>query len=178
MTWTRYLFKEHRTHVVPKRLALALLHDLTTRHGAELENVPVRETSGAPEFQNTSIVSSWAIDLGGMWTAGSPTVTVHLRGLSIEVLCHHVSLVIARLRRLKPQRFADDGDLWYGLPHWHHALILLPQQYLSLLAQLVAIAPLAELQSEYFEKARAKLNAITVPIMTSEGEIVRGIGPP
>ena len=165
MTWTRYIFKEHRTHVVPKRLAHAILHDMTTLHSAELES----------ERPHTSAVTEWTIDLGGMWPVRAPSETVHLRGLSIRVPCHHVDLVIEKMRRLTPQRFSCSGDLWYGLPHWYDALVMLPQQYHSLLAQLLRCAPHATEQSVMFERARARVK--TVAIMTPEGEVVRGIAP-
>ena len=67
------------------------------------------------------------------------------------------------------------GEVWYGLPHFHHALILLPQQYLSLIAQLKAVAPQAAGRSDVFDNARAKLN--TIPLLTPDGELVRGIVP-
>ena len=169
MSWTRYIFEEHRTHLVPKRLSAAVLHDLTTFHGATL-----RDFGTASEFRNTSITESWGLDLGGMWVMGQPTEQLRLRGLSIEVPSHHVEIAIARLRKLRPQRLAG-GEVWYGLPHFHHALILLPQQYLSLLAQLVAVAPRAAERSCVFDTARAKLN--TIPLLTPDGELVRGIVP-
>lgn len=166
MTWTRYIFKEHRTHVVPKRLAHSILHDMTTFHGAELEN----------ERPHTSAVSEWTIDLGGMWPVGAPSEKVHLRGLSIRVPCHHVNLVIARMRKLVPQRLSFNDDLWYGLPHWYDALVMLPQQYHSLLAQLVSLSPHATERSVMFERSRAQVK--TIAIVTPEGEVVRGIAPP
>lgn len=169
MSWTRYIFEEHRTHCVPKRLAAAVLHELTTFHGAKL-----RDFAPASEFRHTSATETWGLDLGGMWVQGQPTEQVRLRGLSIEVPSQHVEIAIARLRKLRPQRLAN-GDVWYGIPHFHHALILLPQQYLSLLAQLVAIAPRAAGRCGVFDNARAKLN--TIPLLTPDGELVRGIVP-
>jgi hypothetical protein len=173
VTWTRYIFTEHRTHVVPKRLAAAILHDLTTHHGAELETFDERSA-----YRHTAVVSECSIDFGGMWVTGSPSETVHLRGLTLKVPCHHVTLAIERLRRLKPRRVVDGGDLWYGLPYWNDALILLPQQYHSLLAQLVAVAPRAIERSDHFERGRAKVEALTIPVVTATGEIVRAIFPP
>jgi hypothetical protein len=165
VTWTRYIFKEHRTHVVPKRLAHAILHDMTTLHGAELET----------ERPHTSAVSKWTIDLGGMWPVGAPSEEVHLRGLTIRVPCHHVGLVIEKMRRLTPERLSCSGDLWYGLPHWYDALGMLPQQYHSLLAQLVRLAPRADARSEMFERARARVK--TVAVATPDGGVVRVIAP-
>ena len=169
MSWNRYIFEEHRTHLVPKRLAATVLHEMTTLHGAKLREFP--ETS---PYKHTEITSTWGLDLGGMWVTGQPTEQLHLRGLSIEVPSHHVEIAIARLRKLCPQRLSG-GEVWYGLPHFHHALILLPQQYLSLLAQLVAIAPRAAERSCVFDNAHAKLN--TIPLLTPDGELVRGIVP-
>lgn len=162
---------EHRTHVVPKRLAAAILHDMTTLHGAELKDF---DTSS--EFQHTSNVSEWCIDLGGMWVGGSPREEVRLRGLSIEIPSHHVEATIVKMRKLVPRRLESSGDVWYGLPYWHFALILLPQQYHSLLAQLVEVAPRAKESSETFEQTRAQLN--TVAIVTADGDVIRGIVPP
>lgn len=170
MSWTRYIFEEHRTHCAPQRLAAAILHDLTTFHGATL-----RAFTSASEFRHTSLTETWGLDLGGMWVTGQPTEQVHLRGLSIEVPSHHVEIAIERLRKLRPQRLTG-GEVWYGLAHFHHALILLPQQYLSLLAQLVSVAPRAAERSAVFDNARAKLN--TIPLLTPDGELVRGIVPP
>jgi hypothetical protein len=169
VSWTRYIFEEHRTHCVPKALAAVILHDLTTFHGATL-----RDFAPASEFRNTSLTETWGLDLGGMWVSGQPTEQVHLRGLSIEVPSHHVEIAIERLRKLQPQRLTG-GEVWYGLPHFHHALILLPQQYLSLIAQLKAVAPQAAGRSDVFDNARAKLN--TIPLLTPDGELVRGIVP-
>jgi hypothetical protein len=169
VSWTRYIFEEHRTHCVPQRLAAALLHDMTTLHGATL-----RDYAPDSEFRNTVLTETWGLDLGGMWVSGQPTEQVHLHGLSIEVPSHHVEIAIERLRTLRPQRLTS-GDVWYGFPHFHHALILLPQQYLSLLAQLKAIAPRAAGRCDVFDNARAKLN--TIPLLTPDGELVRGIVP-
>lgn len=172
MTWIRYAFKKHRTHAVPKRLAPAILHDMTTLHGAELEE----DLEGDHvRLKNASAVSEWSLDLGGMWPVGAPSEAVHLRGLSIRVPCHHVDLVIAKMRRLTPQRLSRSGDLWYGLPHWYAALAMLPAQYHSLLAQLMRLAPRAEERSEMFERARARVN--TSAVMTPEGEVVQVIVP-
>lgn len=165
MTWTRYIFKEHRTHVVSKRLAPAILHDMTTLHGAELEDRP----------DHTSTVSEWSIDLGGMWPVGAPSEEVCLRGLSIRVPCHHVELVIEKMRKITPQRLSRGGDSWYGLPHWYSALAMLPQQYHSLLAQLVRLAPRAAERSEMHARARARVK--TVEIATPDGTVVRVIAP-
>ena len=172
MTWIRYAFKEHRTHAVPNRLAPAILHDMTTLHGAELEE----DLEGDHvRIKNASAVSEWSLDLGGMWPVGAPSEEIRLRGLSIRVPCHHVDLVIEKMRRLTPQRLSRSGDAWYGLPHWYAALVMLPAQYHSLLAQLVRIAPRAEERSVMFERARARVR--TVALATPDGEIVRGIEP-
>jgi hypothetical protein len=171
VTWTRYIFEEHRTHVVPKSLAATVLHDMMTLHGAKL-----RDYAATSEYRNPSTTSTWSLDFGGMWTADLPTEEVRLRGLTIEVPSHHVEIAIARMRKLQPQRLSS-GDVWYGLPHFHHALILLPQQYLSLLAQLVAITPRAAERSDVFENARERVLSNTIPLLTPDGELVRGIVP-
>lgn len=171
MTWIRYAFKEHRTHAVPKRLAPALLHDMITLHGAELEE---DNEEDHVRIKNASAVTAWSIDLGGMWPVGAPSEEVHLRGLSIRVPCHHVELAIEKMRRLTPQRLSS-GDLWYGLPHWYDALAMLPAQYHALLAQLVKIAPHAASRSDVFERARARVK--TIAITTPDGAVVQGIDP-
>ncbi len=124
-TWHRVWFAEHRLHIIPTQLLRPYLESITSpTHGAEITRgpEPIRE---------------WCLDFGGMIHRDSPLERVELRGMTFTIPSHHVDVAIHVLRKRPPDR--EMTRLHYGFVHWHFAVLLLPAQRHSLLAQLVAI---------------------------------------
>lgn len=146
-TWHYVAFKEHRNHVIPTQAMAACLRELYD-HGAVVQSPPEPR-------------AEWTLDFGGAAFRDSSYEHVRLRGLALDVPSHHVDHAVNVLRRQRPHHV--DGITFYGIPHWHWALILLPAQRHSVLAQLVAVADAARRRAddyhERLDRARADLQA-------------------
>jgi hypothetical protein len=147
-TWHRVSFYEHRTHIIPTQLLRPYLASITDpRHGAVITRgpEPIRE---------------WCLDFGGMILRDSPLERVELRGMTFTIPSHHVEVAIHVLRKRPPDRELTRHH--YGFVHWHFAVLLLPAQRHSLLAQLVALEPHAH------ERATAHHAAIERVVATGK----------
>lgn len=153
MRWFRVAFDNAMSHCVPADLFEPLVVEMTDR-GCPITNFEEKYTKdGAASLGGNPVATAeWAFDVGGSIHIHAPLERFQVDGMTIDIDCDHVPIVVEKLKALWERRFVS-GEPYFKARFWIHAFVCHPAQHAKLIEDITARGPVAKERSEQFMAA-------------------------